>query len=87
MTDIGNWPALVCKVGFYVMVPLNEYQIGNLLDALTQAEETGDWYGELQDILAVAMKKAGIKEVDCNRGATFTQEQVARREVCRSDEQ
>ncbi len=65
----------------YIMVPLNEYQMGNLLDALTQATNNGDWYGELQDIIAVAMEKKGIKELQSNGGKRFTLEQVKHRNI------
>lgn len=58
--------------GRYVVVPLNEYQMGNLLDALLQVKENGDWYGELCSIVAVAMKKAAIDELTSNRGTKFT---------------
>ena len=84
MTDISNWPDLVEVKGHYVMVPLNEYQMGNLMDALTQAQDNGDWWHELQDIVGVAMKKAGINEVRSNNGLTFTQDQVAHRNVMAS---
>ena len=84
MTDISNWPDLVEVKGHYVMVPLNEYQMGNLMDALTQAQDSGDWWHELQDIVGVAMKKAGINEVRSNNGLTFTQDQIAQRNVMAS---
>ena len=84
MTDISNWPDLVEVKGHYVMVPLNEYQMGNLMDALTQAQDSGDWWHELQDIVGVAMKKAGINEVRSNNGLTFTQAQIAQRNVMAS---
>ncbi len=68
----------------YVMVPLNAYQMGNLLDALTQSENNGDWHHELQDIIGVAMRKAGLKELTSNRGKRFTIEQVRSRDVLSS---
>lgn len=55
----------------YVQIPLNEYQIGNILEMLDNAEDTGDWYLELLSILIVAMDKAGIKEVKSNKGRFF----------------
>jgi hypothetical protein len=81
MTDISKWPELVRCEGQYVMVPLNAYQMGNLLDALTQARENGDWYCELQDIIGVAMDKAGLNELQSNSGKTFTRRQVLDREI------
>jgi hypothetical protein len=76
MTDIGNWRDLIRVEGAYILVPLNAYQMGNLLDALTQAKDTGDWWRELQDIVAAAMDKAEIKEVQSNTGLTFTQGRI-----------
>ena len=87
MTDIGNWPDLIEQKNGYIMVPLNEYQMGNLLDALTQAQDTGDWWYELQDIIGVAMKKFAIKEAGSNRGLTFTCKQVLNRDVMASAKQ
>lgn len=84
MTDISNWPDLVEVKGNYVVVPLNAYQMGNLMDALTQAQDSGDWWHELQDIVGVAMKKAGIVEIQSNNGLTFTQDQIAHRNVMAS---
>ena len=55
----------------YVLIPLNPYQMGNLLDALTQAVDTGDWYWEFVNIVIVAMQKAGLTELTSNRGKTF----------------
>lgn len=63
----------------YIMIPLNEYQMGNLLDALTQSHDNGDWYHELQDIFGVAMEKAGITELRSNSGKIFTYDQVRKR--------
>lgn len=87
MTDIGNWPELIERKGAhneYVMVPLNEYQMGNLLDTLTQVQNTGDWYCELQDLIGVAMKRGDIEKVSSNRGLTFTRDQVLDRDLMAS---
>ena len=72
MTDRGDWPDLIERKGGYIMVPLNEYQIGNLLDAITQAQTTGDWWWEWVSICSATMQKLGIKEVGSNRGLTFS---------------
>ena len=64
-----------------MMIPLSQYQMGNLLDALTQAKENGDWWGEFQDIVAAAMEKFGIKELKSNSDKTFTLEQVQNRNI------
>ena len=56
----------------YVQVPLNEYQMGNLLGMILRAQETGDWYQELISIIGVAMAKAGIEKITSNLGDEFT---------------
>ena len=84
MTDIGNWPDLIEAKAGYIMVPLNEYQMGNLLDALTQVPDTGDWWHELQDLIGVAMKKNSIAKVGSNRGTEFTCKQVLERGIMSS---
>ncbi len=86
MTDISKWAALIHQAksvdgSEYVMVPLNWYQMGNLLDALTQAQDTGDWHHELQDIIGVSMTKFDIKELSSNRGKKFTRAQVCWRNI------
>ncbi len=81
MTEIGDWPDLIEAKGRYTMVPLNEYQMGNLLDALTQAQDTGDWWHELQDIIGVVMKKRDIATLSSNRGTNFSRERVLRRDI------
>ena len=81
MTDISPWPALIHTEGNYVMVPLNAYQMGNLLDALAQVPETGDWWSELQDIIGVAMRVGNIEQVASNTGRTFTLDNVLDRDI------
>lgn len=76
MTDLNNWQEMVIKNDNYIQVPLNAYQMGNLLDAVTQSRQNGDWYNEIFDIIAVAMEKADIKELYSNSGKTFTYEEV-----------
>ena len=77
MTDIGDWPKLIGTAGPYVTVPLNEYQIGNLVDALAQVQNTGDWWGEFLNIIAVAMEVMSLDSVRSNRGNTYTRDQIA----------
>ena len=36
-------------------VPLNEYQMGNLIDAISQVQDTGDWWHEFCSIVARAI--------------------------------
>ena len=65
----------------YVMIPLNPYQMGNLIDALAQVAVTGDWYGEFCDIIAVAMQKSALTQLSANRGRgqVYTYEQIRAR--------
>jgi hypothetical protein len=63
----------------YVMIPLNPYQMGNLIDALAQVAVTGDWYGEFCDIIAVAMHKSNLAKLWSNRGHIYTYEQIRAR--------
>lgn len=81
MTDVNNWPKLIREEGGYVMVPLNPYQMGNVIDALAQVPDTGDWWSELQDIIGVAMRVANIEEVRSNSGKVFTREQILNRAI------
>jgi hypothetical protein len=63
----------------YVMVPLKEYQMGNLIDAVAQVAETGDWYGEFCDIIADAMRKSALTKLSSNLGKLYTYEQIRAR--------
>jgi hypothetical protein len=89
MTDHAKWDDLIHVANMqwtdfrgqpcfreYVMIPLNAYQMGNLIDAVAQVAETGDWYGEFCDIIAVAMRKWGLTELSSNRGNSYTYEQI-----------
>lgn len=91
MTDISNWEdSVYIEKKLYkdwqgehkhlverIMVPLNGYQMGNLIDALSQVQNTGDWYFEFCSIVARAMEIAGLKELTSNRGIVFSYEDVA----------
>lgn len=94
MTDISNWHEAIhiMKMRFKtwlsdddnsfierIMVPINEYQMGNLIGALSRAREDGDWYGELCDIIGYAMKFAEIKSIRSNDGQVFSLEEVQHR--------
>src|SRR5574337_896076 len=97
MTDISNWRSAlhIRKVHHQdpwdgretehyverIMVPLNDYQMGNLIDAIAQVPDTGDWYGEFCDIVAAAMRLGGIKELRSNNDRTFTLAQVESRDI------
>lgn len=60
----------------YVLIPLNPYQMGNLVDAIAQAEDTGDWWYEVLNIIVVAMDKWGLKELHSNRGNSYTRDDI-----------
>jgi hypothetical protein len=60
----------------YIQVPLNEYQMGNILEMLSNAGDTGDWYEELISIMIAAMDRANIKSVTGNDGTTFELEDL-----------
>ena len=97
MTDISNWHEAVHIMQIphrnawtgkeddflirLIMVPLNEYQMGNLIDAISQVQDTGDWYGEFCDIVARAMRVANLKELSSNRGNKFTLEEISSRSI------
>lgn len=92
MTDTKDWRSLIhvasvrtgdwrgeptfCEYG---MIPLNPYQMGNLIDAIAQVAETGDWYGEFCDIIAVAMEKWNLTKLASNRDNVYTYEQIRAR--------
>jgi len=98
MTDTKDWRGLihVAKVSTgdwqgeptsteYVMIPLNPYQMGNLIDAIAQVSETGDWYGEFCDIVAVAMEKWKLTKLSSNRGSVYTYDQIRARLLAQPD--
>jgi hypothetical protein len=100
VTDISNWYETIHIMKIvhrnalsgehdgtpseYLMVPLNEYQMGNLIDAIAQVDATGDWYGEFCDIVAHAMRFMGIAELRSNRGNTYTVADVKSRSLRKS---
>ena len=67
----------------YILVPLNEYQIGNLIDAIGQVQDNGDWWGEFCNIVETAMIKAGVSEITSNRGNNYTIADVRSRNIRR----
>lgn len=80
MTDTNPWPEWIEKVTHphndevfngYVKLPMNGYQIGNLLGLLESAgpdADTGDWFNEVRSVLYVAAIKAGFNELSSNSG-------------------
>jgi hypothetical protein len=102
VTDISNWYETIHimkimhrdalsgehdgTLSEYLMVPLNEYQMGNLIDAVAQVDATGDWYGEFCDIVAHAMRFMGIAELRSNRGNTYTVADVTSRMLRKSSD-
>lgn len=67
----------------YVLLPMNAYRLGNLLDAVGQAQDNGDWYGEFCNIVHDAMQKVGVTELTSNRGNKFTLGDVMSRNIRR----
>ena len=63
------------------LFPLNAYQMGNLVDALSQVHDNGDWWGEFLNMVWAAMDKLGIAELRSNNGRTFTKDQVWSRNI------
>ena len=55
----------------YTLIPVDEYQLSNLLGCVISSQPTGDWWQELVSIVTVAMQKSGLKELRTN-GAAFT---------------
>ncbi len=57
----------------YIMLPFNEYQMGNLLGLLKRSQDkaNGDWFLERVAIIMVAMRNLGIEEVHSNWGDVF----------------
>lgn len=76
-----DWRNMIRKEGYHVMVPLNEYQMANLVDALAQASDSGDWWGETLMMVVAAMKILGIEKLHSNNGRDFTIEQIDRRDI------
>lgn len=62
----------------YYMLPLNDYQLGNLAGLLkrSHAQDNGDWYYELFHIIEAAMRKLNIEELTNNFGDIITLENL-----------
>lgn len=67
-TFVGHNPST------YVVVPLNEYQIGNLVGLLSRSgqHDNGDWFHEFAYILAEAMEELGLEAINNNFGDRIT---------------
>ena len=63
----------------FVLLPWNEYQLGNLLGMLKDAHgrQDGDWWGEILSLVMTAMERLKIKELADNRGNRFTLENLS----------
>lgn len=57
----------------YVMLPFDEYQMGNLLGLLKRSHDhnNGDWYDEIISLIAASMDKLGIEKLVSNFGDEF----------------
>lgn len=73
MEECDGWQR-PCHGGIYPMLPINEYQLGNLLGLLkrSQDKDNGDWWWELVNIAIAAMDILHIEELKSNWGDTFT---------------
>lgn len=60
---------------------LNEYRMANLVDALSQVPNNGDWWGETLNTISDGMKTLRIDMLRSNSGRTFTQEQIESRNI------
>ena len=56
------------------MLPLNDYQLGNLAGLLKRSSsvDNGDWFYELFHIIEATMRKLNIEELNNNFGDTIT---------------
>lgn len=57
------------------------YHMANLVDALAQVKDTGDWWGEILNNIVAAMKSLGLSELRANSGRVFTIEQIDTRNI------
>lgn len=55
----------------YAMIPLSDYQLGNVLAAVMDHKNDGDWWHEVQSILLLATEELGLYEVSANDGRTW----------------
>ena len=67
----------------YYRIPLDAYQLGNLLGLLKRTKEhaNGDWFWELVSMVSKTMEECGIEQLNNNFGDTFTKEQVLKGEI------
>jgi hypothetical protein len=72
MTDVQNTK--------FIFI-LNAYQVGNLIDAIGQAVDNGDWYGEFCNMVEQQME--GIEKLASNRGNKFTRTDIQSRNIRR----
>lgn len=82
MTNFGPWAALIRAQSAdaeYHLMPLNEYQLVNLLGALIRSPQTnlGDFYWEIISVLATMVEKFEIDSTN-NFGDRINQEYVTK---------
>lgn len=82
MTDLSRWDELIKRASApgttadgYIMLPFDEYKMGNLLGLLKRStdKDNGDWFDELIATISTAMHLLHIKELHSNFGDTFRQ--------------
>ena len=68
-----KWTEDPSQLTSYAVVPLSEYQLGNLLGLLKRSrdKDNGDWFWELFGIIVAACKKLNITELRSNFGDVF----------------
>lgn len=81
MTDFGPWEKLIAQSAVleYKLMPLNEYQIVNLLGVLVRAPQTnlGDFYWETLSVLGAMVEKFEIDSTN-NFGDRVNKEYVSK---------
>ena len=73
MTDNGPWPEMIGKAEGdggrnYYLVPLDDYQMVNLLGMLgrevSSRHHNGDWLYEIASVIGETIKKYNIKQIN-----------------------
>jgi len=83
MSDLSRWDELIFKAlssdgSPYIMVPMNEYKLGNLLGLLKRSKQhdNGDWFDEFIHVITATMRRMNINELRNNFGDVFTRDDL-----------
>lgn len=60
-----------------ILIPLDEYEVANLLGALKRAQNNGDWHGQVLWKLRQGLHLLGVNRVMNNFGDDMTAEDIA----------